>query len=276
MEAVGSEKLSPILVFAMASPQSLQKSVASRMTSWMNCGSSKVSSSIISGLRSNIAMVQGPTATAPMAAGGAALTSAAHCSRKPGSRAVLYGSGITSLARLRLVLEHVRLDGRHDVVGVLHPAPERLRFLGEVVVGEHHVWLVALVVVHHRGDGLGRIGAVLLDALAVERARERRDDRVDGHAIGERALVGGHHAVAIREARLAGRVPELVHLHLPGRGLDVEHEGLVLSSRSGDCAVWGRGYGACRSLSRRRRVRADSARRMTRVIALDAARSGWK
>ena len=174
MEAVGSEKLSPILVFAMASPQSLQKSVVSRITSWMNCGSSKVSSSIISGLRSSIAMVHGPTATAPMAAGGAALTRASHCSRKPGSRAVLYGSGISSLARSRLVLEHVRLDRGHHVVGVLDPAAEGFRLLGEVVVGEHHVRLVALVVVHHRGDGLGGVGAVLLDALAVERARERR------------------------------------------------------------------------------------------------------
>ena len=77
------------MVFTIASPQSLQKSVVSRITSWMNCGSSNVSSSIISGLRSSIAIVHGPTATAPVAAGGAAFTRASHCSRKPGSRAVL-------------------------------------------------------------------------------------------------------------------------------------------------------------------------------------------
>ena len=82
----------------MASPQVLEKSVAMRMRSWMNCGSSKVSSSIISGFRSSMAMVHGPTATAPVAAGGFALTSASHCSRKPGSRPVRYGSGITSRA----------------------------------------------------------------------------------------------------------------------------------------------------------------------------------
>ena len=70
----------------------------------MNCGSSKVSSSIISGLRSSMAIVHGPTATAPVAAGGLAFTSASHCSRKPGSRAVLYGSGITELGQVRLVL----------------------------------------------------------------------------------------------------------------------------------------------------------------------------
>ena len=89
MDAVGSEKLRPMPVFTMASPQSLLKSVATRMTSWMNCGSSNVSSSIVSGLRSSIAIVIGPTATAPIAAGGLAFTSASHCSRKPGRRAVL-------------------------------------------------------------------------------------------------------------------------------------------------------------------------------------------
>ena len=99
MEAVGSEKLSPMPVLTMASPQSLLKSVHTRITSWMNCGSSKVSSSIVSGLRRSMAIVHGPTATAPMAVGGLAFTSASHCSREPGSRAVLYGSGIGSRAR---------------------------------------------------------------------------------------------------------------------------------------------------------------------------------
>ena len=89
IDAVGSEKLRPMPVFTMASPQILQKSVVTRMTSWMNCGSSKVSSSIVSGLRSSMAIVHGPTATAPIAVGGLAFTSASHCSRKPGSRAVL-------------------------------------------------------------------------------------------------------------------------------------------------------------------------------------------
>src|SRR5260370_19892978 len=76
MEAVGSENESPIRVVTMASPQILQKSVVTRMRSWMNCGSSNVSSSIISGLRSSIAIVQGPTATAPVAAGGGDLAAA--------------------------------------------------------------------------------------------------------------------------------------------------------------------------------------------------------
>src|SRR6267378_66024 len=98
MEAVGSEKERPMPVLTIASPQVLQKSVVTRIASWMKRGSSNVSRSIVSGLRRSIAIVQGPTATAPMAAGGFALTSASHCSRHDGSRAVLYGSGIVSLA----------------------------------------------------------------------------------------------------------------------------------------------------------------------------------
>ena len=94
MDAVGSENDNPMPVLVMASPQLLQKSVVTRMTSWMNCGSSNVSSSIVSGLRSSMAMVQGPTATAPVAVGSLAFTSASHCSRKPGRRPVLYGSGM--------------------------------------------------------------------------------------------------------------------------------------------------------------------------------------
>src|SRR5206468_6730777 len=54
--------------------------------------------SIVSGFRSSIAIVHGPTATAPIAVGGFAFTSASHCSRKPGRRAVLYGSGSASFA----------------------------------------------------------------------------------------------------------------------------------------------------------------------------------
>src|SRR5437667_19006 len=37
------------------------------MRSWMNCGSSNVSRSMTSGLRMSMAIVHGPTATAPMA-----------------------------------------------------------------------------------------------------------------------------------------------------------------------------------------------------------------
>ncbi len=99
---MGSENERPILVLMIASPQILQKSVAKRMRSWMNCGSSKVSRSMTSGFRMSMAIVHGPTATAPVAAGGAALTSASHCSRKLGSRAVLYGSGIEMCARFFL------------------------------------------------------------------------------------------------------------------------------------------------------------------------------
>src|SRR2546427_546265 len=74
MDAVGSENDRPIPVFAMASPHVLEKSVVTRMRSWMNCGSSKVSSSITSGLRISMAIVHGPTATAPIAVGGLAFT----------------------------------------------------------------------------------------------------------------------------------------------------------------------------------------------------------
>ena len=102
MEAVGSERESPIFVFTIASPQRLQYSVANRIRSWMNCGSSKVSSSITSGFRMSIAMVHGPTATAPTAVGNLAATRPSQSSRNPGRRASLRGSGISSRARAPL------------------------------------------------------------------------------------------------------------------------------------------------------------------------------
>src|SRR5438046_10129787 len=99
MDAVGSEKERPIPVLTIASPQVLQKSVVTRIRSWMNWGSSNVSSSIVSGLRRSIAIVQGPTATAPIADGGFAFTSASHCSRTDGRRAGTDGSGVGGLGR---------------------------------------------------------------------------------------------------------------------------------------------------------------------------------
>jgi hypothetical protein len=150
----------------------------------------------------------------------------------------LVGIRHDELGEMRLVLQHVALDGRHDIVGVLHPAAEGFRLLGEVVVREHHVRLEALVVVHHRRDRLDGIGAVLLDAEAVEGARERRHDRIHRHAVGERALVGGDHPVAVGQRGLALlRVPELVDLHVARRQLGlVLHE---LGDRVADAAVVG-------------------------------------
>ena len=149
-------------------------------------------------------MVHGPTATAPVAAGSLAFTSASHCSRKPGQsrRGVGVGHGEPGEPAL-VVLQHVLVDGRHHVVGVLDVAAEGLRLLGQIVVGEDHVGLVALVVVQHGRDGPGDVGAVLLDAEPVQGAGERGHDRIDGHPVGERALVGRHHPVAVGVGGLA-------------------------------------------------------------------------
>ena len=141
--------------------------------------------------------------------------------------------------QLRLVVvEDVLIDRRHHVVGVLHPAAERLGLLRQIVVGEHHVGLVALVIVHHRRDRLGHVRAVLLDREAVERAGERGDDRIDRDPIGERAAVCGDDAVAIRELRAAALdVPDAVGLHVFRRQLGlVLHE---LGDRVADAAVVG-------------------------------------
>ena len=115
------------------------------------------------------------------------------------------------------------IDRRHHVVRVFHPAPEGLGLLGQVVVGEHHVGLVALVVVHHGRDR--RCGLVQYSSIEpVERAGERGHDRVDGHPVGERALVGGDDVVAVGVGGLALlHVPHPVGLHVL-RG----HLGLVL------------------------------------------------
>src|SRR6266513_328367 len=53
-----------------------------------------------SGFRMSIAIVHGPTSTAPSALGSLAPESAAHCSRKAGRRPSRFGSGISSLASL--------------------------------------------------------------------------------------------------------------------------------------------------------------------------------
>ena len=144
--------------------------------------------------------------------------------------------GHAQLRQPRLVLgEDVLVDRRHDPVGILHAAAERLRFLREVVVGEHDIGLVALVVVQHRLDGPRHVGAVLLDRETVERSGERRDDRIDGHAVGERALVGRHHTIAIGVCgRAFFRLPHAVGLHVPWRQLRlVLHE---LRDRIADAA----------------------------------------
>src|SRR5215471_5698352 len=187
MEAVGSENDSPILVFTIASPQRLQYSVVKRMRSWMNWGSSNVSSSIISGFRMSIAIVHGPTATAPTAVGNLAATSPSHSSRKP--RALQWIGDLQTRQRALVFLEDVRLDGRDDVIRVLDPTAGRLGLFGKIVVGEHHVGLVPIVVVEHRLDGFRRVRAVLLDRESVQRAGEGGDDRVDRHPIGEAPLV---------------------------------------------------------------------------------------
>jgi hypothetical protein len=107
-----------------------------------------------------------------------------------------------------VLLEHVLVDGRHHVIGVLHVTADRLRLLGEVVEGDQDVGLVALVVVEHGLDGLRGVRAVLLDGEAVETAREGPRDGIGGHAIREPALVGGDHTIPRRDGfrRLHGRL----------------------------------------------------------------------
>ncbi len=146
------------------------------------------------------------------------------------------GVGHLDLGQARLVFQYVSLDRRHHVVGVLDLAPEGFGLLGEVVVGEHHVGLVALVVVHHGRDGLDRVRAVLLDGLAVEGAREGGHDRIDGHPVGEGALVGRHHAISVGERPLALLgVPQPIHFHVARGQLGlVLHE---LGDRVADAAI---------------------------------------
>ena len=116
------------------------------------------------------------------------------------------------------------VDRGHDVVGVLHAAAEGFRLLGEVVVSEDHVGLVALVVVQRRRDRLRDVRAVLLDRQPVEGPGERGDDGIDRHAVGERPPVRGHDPVTVREAGTAVlHLPDPAGLHVLGRQL-----GLVL------------------------------------------------
>ncbi len=217
MDAVGSEKLRPILVLAMASPQSLQKSVDHlRVAQQHRDGPGAHRDGAHRGRRRGLDE-------------GLALLEEA----RQAGRAV--GVGHLQLREIGLVLEHVAFDRRHDVVRVLDLAAEGLGLLREVVVGQHDVGLVALVVVHHGADGLDRVRAVLLDGLPVQRPGERRDDRVDGHAVGEGALVGGDHAVPVGQRGLALlRVPEAIDLHVARRQLRlVLHE---LGDRVADAA----------------------------------------
>src|SRR6267142_5144654 len=173
-EAVGSEYESPIFVVSTASPIRLANSVAKRMRSWTNAGSSSVSRHISSGLRMSIAIVHGPTSTAPSALGNFCAESASHCSRNAGSRACL-----------------------NDGLGLL----------GQIVERDHDVRLIALVVIDHRRHGLLGVRAVLLDREAVQAAGKGAGDRVRGHAVGALALVGGGDALTRRD------VTGLVHGH---------------------------------------------------------------
>src|SRR5882762_7244302 len=59
----------------------LAYSVEKRISSWTNSGSSMVSRHMSSGLRSSMAIVHGPTSTAPSPLGKRAADSASHCSR---------------------------------------------------------------------------------------------------------------------------------------------------------------------------------------------------
>ena len=113
-----------------------------------------------------------------------------------------------------VVLQHVLIDRRDDVVRVLHAAADGLRLLGEIVEGDHDVRLVALVVVEHRPDGLRGVRAVFLDREPVEAAGERSRDRIRRHAIRVATLVGGDDPFAPRHGLLAQ--PHAV-LRLPPR-----------------------------------------------------------
>src|SRR5438093_1438726 len=217
MEAVGSEKESPILVLTMASPQSLQKSVVRRIRSWMNCGSSKVSSSIISGLRRSMAIVHGPTATAPIAVGDGRLA-LVHvpelvdlhvAGRQLGFVLHELGDGVADAA---LVSAAQTLDDR------LHPGPWGT---------EGH-----LVVLGLTEDAVAGAGE---DDLGLAGLHGRHDDvRADGAALEGRGQApaalpqGGLH-----EAHdLGGAGVDADHVRLEGRALERrDEEARVLAGR---------------------------------------------
>jgi hypothetical protein len=147
IDAVGSEKESPIFVFTIASPQRLQYSVANRMRSWMNCPRCRAAY-----LRVPHQHRDGPRTDRDSADGRRELARPGRRKlQESGEPRVLQGvRDLQARERALVLLEDVGLDGRDDVVRVLDPAAGGFGLLGEIVVGQDHVRLVAVEVVEHR------------------------------------------------------------------------------------------------------------------------------